>query len=330
MNVTFFIGNGFDINMNLKTRYKDFYPFFMEKASDDNIIKNSSLTKEDNWADLELFLGKMLESVDKDSINDYLDSKEELERLLRSYLEIQQNSVDVGLLNNIANKFAKSLACFEKDLPIGFENRVSLIRSNYFNKLEYKVITFNYTDTIDRIIDIISSKTLISNYINHKIQTKYSIGSANHVHGTLEEGMILGVNDISQICNSALCSEYFLDSMIKTRMNTGVGYDREKNTKKTIDQSKIIYIYGASLGQTDNLWWEYIAEWLSRENDNLLVIYAYNENFDEINHSSSKYQREKNNVIDEFMSRNKMPNQQKQQLRNKIIVTFNNMLNLVD
>lgn len=32
MNVTFFLGNGFDININLKTRYKDFYPFFMENG----------------------------------------------------------------------------------------------------------------------------------------------------------------------------------------------------------------------------------------------------------------------------------------------------------
>ena len=28
MNVTFFIGNGFDINIGLKTKYSDFYPYF--------------------------------------------------------------------------------------------------------------------------------------------------------------------------------------------------------------------------------------------------------------------------------------------------------------
>lgn len=39
MNITFFIGNGFDLNLGIKTSYSDFCPYFFEHSSDDNIIK---------------------------------------------------------------------------------------------------------------------------------------------------------------------------------------------------------------------------------------------------------------------------------------------------
>lgn len=31
MNILYLIGNGFDLNLNLKTSYKDFYNFILEK-----------------------------------------------------------------------------------------------------------------------------------------------------------------------------------------------------------------------------------------------------------------------------------------------------------
>lgn len=39
MNITFLIGNGFDINLGLNTRYSDFYPYFVEKSTETNMIR---------------------------------------------------------------------------------------------------------------------------------------------------------------------------------------------------------------------------------------------------------------------------------------------------
>ena len=39
MNITFLMGNGFDVGLGLKTQYKDFYEYFIEKAPEDNMIK---------------------------------------------------------------------------------------------------------------------------------------------------------------------------------------------------------------------------------------------------------------------------------------------------
>ena len=52
MNITFLIGNGFDINLGLKTRYSDFYPYFIEKSTETNMIRTWLEADELLWADL--------------------------------------------------------------------------------------------------------------------------------------------------------------------------------------------------------------------------------------------------------------------------------------
>lgn len=56
------LGNGFDIGLGLKSGYKDFYPYFIKKSRENNMIKKEieADKKENylNWADLEVALGK--------------------------------------------------------------------------------------------------------------------------------------------------------------------------------------------------------------------------------------------------------------------------------
>lgn len=53
MNITFFIGNGFDINLGLNTTYSSFYPYFIDKARENNMIRKWLEEDKMNWADLE-------------------------------------------------------------------------------------------------------------------------------------------------------------------------------------------------------------------------------------------------------------------------------------
>ena len=57
MNVTFFVGNGFDINLGLKTQYKDVYEkYVLEPSSSDTIatFKKDLCANYENWADFEM------------------------------------------------------------------------------------------------------------------------------------------------------------------------------------------------------------------------------------------------------------------------------------
>lgn len=63
MNITFFIGNGFDLNLGLKTRYENFYEYFQMNSNEDNMIKGWINKKESLWSDLEEALGKSLSKI---------------------------------------------------------------------------------------------------------------------------------------------------------------------------------------------------------------------------------------------------------------------------
>lgn len=117
MNITFLIGNGFDINLGLNTRYSDFYPFFLDKASKDNMIRQWLSADVSLWADLEERLGQNLEKVVESEKEKFCDDKAELDGLLLEYLEQEQNRViTINKEQEIADEFARSLTILYDEL----------------------------------------------------------------------------------------------------------------------------------------------------------------------------------------------------------------------
>ena len=72
-NILYFFGNGFDLSLNLKTRYEDFYEYLKDNMPDNEYIKLmlQEIGKDKElWSDMELALGKFTEKFK--SIDDYL------------------------------------------------------------------------------------------------------------------------------------------------------------------------------------------------------------------------------------------------------------------
>jgi len=88
MNITFLIGNGFDLNLKLKTRYSDFYEYYIENDPND-LLSKSIKSDYEMWSDLELGIGKFLETIDEGQVEEFLDSKRTLERMLSEYLALE-------------------------------------------------------------------------------------------------------------------------------------------------------------------------------------------------------------------------------------------------
>ena len=69
MNITFLIGNGFDIGVEMKSKFKDFFPIYKDKSVKRSThIKQLSENIEGNyktWADFEKKLGVYTENFDK-------------------------------------------------------------------------------------------------------------------------------------------------------------------------------------------------------------------------------------------------------------------------
>ena len=134
MNITFFIGNGFDVNLGLKTRYSDFYPYFEEHAKENNMIRNWIDGKEKLWADLEEKLGQELRNVEQEQLNQFYEDKEEMDMLLIEYLEQEQQKYGFDDLDLIKKEFSRSMINFLDGLS---DNEINSINKSNLNIFSY-------------------------------------------------------------------------------------------------------------------------------------------------------------------------------------------------
>lgn len=113
MNVTFLVGNGFDINLGLKTKYTDFYPSYLAKGYNDILSKDIEDNYK-NWANLEIALGKVLAKISPDQIREFLDCKGNLEKCLAAYLRSEAKRIDVSS-EKLPGEFQKEITNFHQE-----------------------------------------------------------------------------------------------------------------------------------------------------------------------------------------------------------------------
>lgn len=288
MNVTFLIGNGFDINLGLDTRYSDFYPYFIKNASEDNMIKSWIPQDITLWADLEESLGYALHQLEPNLIPKFYIDKAELELLLIDYLEQEQEKLSIlcdensNVDNSIYQEMIKSMNSIKNNLSS--DEKASIDKTFAFYDTEnfiYEFISFNYTNTLDRLLAICSKNGSSFGKRNSQNGTRSNNwGNVLHIHGTTEAELILGVNDVDQINNEFLQkNSIFLDTFIKPQINKKIGQQKINQATKIIEGSHIICIFGMSLGLTDKMWWQKLIKWLlSNPNNKLIVFFKGYEN----------------------------------------------------
>lgn len=289
MKITYFIGNGFDIGLGMQTGYKDFYPYFMDMASDDNMIKkqiqmdSSDWESYQKWADLEMGLGKFTNYVSIEQVDKFLDDKVELDKLLVQYLkqESSKHKFEEAIINNMLVDSIQTLRKWEVENELRLVDSVHTQFKN--NQVTYDVISFNYTDCMNNFFEI-GKKTMNSFTISSPSDGSiyaYRLGDVFHVHGKLHDAeMILGVNDETQIANSQIRDhEEIKRYMIKSELNEIIGQNKVRKARGIINESKIICLYGMSLGDTDKMWWEYLGDWLKNSGQRLLIIFDYAPDF---------------------------------------------------
>lgn len=276
MNITFLIGNGFDLNLKLKTRYSDFYDYYIEHNPHD-MISNAIESNYDMWSDLELWLGEFLKNINENQIDKFLDSKDVLENLLVEYLSLENQKAQIkdetALSEEFKNKILNIFADFSFSEKEHYKNSVAAARET----INYSFITFNYTDILDRIIDC--TKRIENPFSRRQvINSTYhdTLGAPLHIHGKLSEDLILGLDNSGQIANEKLKDNSSLTKyIIKSDINNALGEKKVERAKKIIDRSKYVCLFGLSIGDTDSFWWSYLIEWLKRDKNNRLVLYVF-------------------------------------------------------
>lgn len=291
MSVLFFIGNGFDVALGLKTSAKDFLDVYTEKQGTqkgDSIAKLKAEIKKskkdsgyEKWSNLEFMLGDFTREYEKpeDCIYAYSDICKNLINYIREQEAQVEKAIEDILDDGESNIFIET-ADFFTEFYNTFEAEhkkliVSCLLRNRPNQSNAKdtrcnFLNFNYTNTLE----LCAKNWNIPQ--DYKRNFVWKVGQIKSVHRTLESLPIIGVDNVDQIANEQFRNirdiRLLLDKPYKLSLHGG---DEIAVAENLIKQSKIICIFGMSLGESDKSWWVRVGNWLTQRPDSLLVIFDY-------------------------------------------------------
>lgn len=309
MQITFLVGNGFDVAFGLQTQYKDFYNWYIKQKSSKEHIKRfkeeikqyilgskKEENKENiNWSDFEIGFGQYSRDFEEGEEEKYLECYDDVKERLMEYLEKEETKISDILDKVDCNIIWQGVRTFYQNLS----EREKLELSSLLNDLgsqshTVKFISFNYTNALDQLINKIKGEQGKVHYGALRRWTAPS--NVYHIHGIKNKYPIIGLSDKSQIANVSFReNEEILDTLIKSKSIDVIRKNWYIDAKREITQSSIICIYGMSLGESDKLWWELILDWLSKSGKRQLFLYMYDKK--EMSSISIREYRKYQNVV---------------------------------
>ena len=265
MNVVFFIGNGFDIALGLKTSYRDFLGWYLEQEDDRSEvimlkkeIQNDLKNDINSWSDLEIKFGEYANRFNASEKEQYITVHRDIKEKLKLYINMQEEKIDYSdvSVQETMNEVMDFINGFQNSLQSLFQQKFNTQLD--MNHLRYfKFINFNYTDTIQMLTDT----------MYERIQ----------IHGNTDS-LVFGVDNTEQIQNEAFLNDYKIQvNLVKPKLNEELQNGLNEATVRCIDNADVIVCFGVSLGDSDVTWWEKITEWLNGNPYRMLVIFWYSE-----------------------------------------------------
>lgn len=321
MNTLFLIGNGFDLNLGLKTRYSDFYREYIKVKSNDehiNKLKKSITTSIENWSDMEIALGNFTSQVK--TKDDFLKVHDDIGDHLAEYLKTEEKNFNYDLLDK--SKFLQSISSPENFLNVNEENEIIKFKETWKSTSIWKIniINFNYTETIEEMLGKSVYPIKVSKIGNSQIILQKIV----HVHGYMDKRMVMGVNDQHQIANQKFMDSIdFAEAFIKPFCNTTMGHQDDKWCEDKVSTANLICIFGSSIGDTDKTWWELIGNRLLYDKTRL-IIFTRGEEIPLRREYKKSAQKRK--VTEHFLSKTKLSKEDRGKVKNKIFVAVNTEL----
>lgn len=264
MNITFLIGNGFDLRLGMKTRYTDIYKGYVaSESSSDAIRKFKKMLKEDapgykTWSDFEMAMAQKAKEFDEEDF--FIECLRDFKSYMVEHLEKEQSqfmqrmTVSAKTKSICQDEVKDSIQTFYKGLTPNVKNE--FIRLGIHNNLKQKFISFNYTNILD-------------NLLPHNAEII-------HIHGRLGADIVLGTDNMTQVADLPYqTTRRFERAFIKPEFNKGYDNARLESAKWYIEKSQIICIYGMSLGKSDYSWVVQLKNWLLDNEDHHLVYFVH-------------------------------------------------------
>ncbi len=274
MNITFLIGNGFDLRIGMKTRFIDMYEGYIAQASSSEAIqKFKAMLAADapnykTWGDFEMAMAEKAKEFDDES--SFIECLRDFKLYMVSHLKKEEAQFGGRMT---VSKTAKTLCINEVSNSIdNFYVGLSPNAMNTFLSLGVKkdpnhsFVSFNYTKAFDNVLSPF-------------------MGEVIHIHGSLGSDIVLGADNIGQVADLPYkTTKRFERAFIKPEFNKGYDTVRLEKAKIAIAGSDIICIYGMSLGKSDFSWTKRLKDWLLSKKNHHLVYFVYDEGqFDQSN-----------------------------------------------
>lgn len=210
MTTLYIIGNGFDLNLGLKTSYIDFMNSDEFKFNSENNLFEylSTVNKRSNWVDIEAELVNY--SNQRDSHREFLRDYKTLCKCLQEYIK----TIDVKEIDT-------NSAAFRLFSKLSFKD-------------DFKIINFNYTDSVQSVF----KKNAWSRDPSSKII---------NIHGKANEQIIFGVDENARINKE----DSFLYKATSKIFNPKISNDLLSNFDT-------IHIFGHSLGESDEIYFDFL------------------------------------------------------------------------
>lgn len=218
----YIIGNGFDLDLGIKSSYNDFF----KSSQFEKLIKPNSdcdfakyLSKQVNnntnikWVDIEIELKRYVNNICSKSATSFKEEFNSLTKALQSYL------LSVNVFNT--NDESKGSVLLAK----------KIINDLHSNQSTTRIINFNYTSNIVKLVEKFNRK----NYSTELIDLI-------HVHGKLDDEIILGIED------GALIEQK--EDFVFLKKGMYQVYTNNKWHQSYLGANEIT-IFGHSLGESD-------------------------------------------------------------------------------
>lgn len=318
MGVTFLIGNGFDLNLGMKTRYTDMYDSYIKSKSKSTVIDKfkKDLQKEEhnhyeNWSDFEMGMARYAQN--------FTDENEFIECIwdFKAHMVDCLKKEDTAIINKINSSPNTALTGLIKTLQTfhrGSTRNITYEIEDIIYKNKYcpcSFITFNYTKVLDRILNMTPEHFDMGDVIfdvdRHII----------HVHGSVDYDVVLGVDNKSQISNNFRLTRNTELAFIKPEFNKVFDYRRVDKAIDMINKSSVICAFGLSLGESDKTWIDVLKEWLLTNDNHHLIYYVYDENEIPLYNYDMKIQYEEA-LKNEFFKKLKITDALIEKIRNRV------------
>ena len=286
LNITFLIGNGFDIGMGMKSRFKDFFPIY-QFLSQDKKPEIKQLADEiggdyETWADFESKLGEYTLEFTPKTKQNFINQVKDFEQEFIMYLTDQETTLCFDDAERISNMMKEALSNFylNDNLARESENKIKdLFSAHFLDEHIYNFINYNYTSVLSDALNTIP-QTIVRKRKTVRGDRNDKIGRIVNVHGKCNSNPIIGLNDVGQIANKDLAKdERFTRLILKPSLTQLLRQGNDTEATLLIKKSTIICVYGMSLGATDKKWWDLILSWLSGSAERQLILFDYDEKY---------------------------------------------------